>query len=112
MPYRSTGNFMDFFEGLTYEHVNFIFADPSYAQESAYPSMNTSLYKFGLSEPGSFSYYDYGHAYVVNDHARGVDEYSRESTPILVDQQTAALHAQCEGNSSATSHANPVECKF
>lgn len=33
MPYNSIGSFMDFFGGLTYDHVNFIFADSHpYAQ--------------------------------------------------------------------------------
>lgn len=32
LPYSSSGSFMDFFESLTYEHVNFIFADPPYSQ--------------------------------------------------------------------------------
>lgn len=31
-PYCTTGSIMDFFEGFTYEHVNFIFAGPSHAQ--------------------------------------------------------------------------------
>lgn len=32
MPYNSVGSFMDFFGGVTYDHVNYIFADPPYAQ--------------------------------------------------------------------------------
>lgn len=36
LPYSSTGSFMDFFEGLTYDHVNFIFADAPYAQVTLY----------------------------------------------------------------------------
>lgn len=32
MPYNSIGSFVDFFGGLTYDHVNFIFADAPYAQ--------------------------------------------------------------------------------
>lgn len=32
MPYNSIGSFMDFFGGVTYDHVNYIFADPPYAQ--------------------------------------------------------------------------------
>lgn len=31
-PYNSIGSFMDFFGGVTYDHVNYIFADPPYAQ--------------------------------------------------------------------------------
>lgn len=32
MPYNSIGSFVDFFGGLTYDHVNYIFADANYAQ--------------------------------------------------------------------------------
>lgn len=32
MPYNSIGSFVDFFGGLTYEHVNYIFAEADYAQ--------------------------------------------------------------------------------
>lgn len=31
-PYSNTGSFMEYFEGLTYEHVNFIFSGASHAQ--------------------------------------------------------------------------------
>lgn len=31
-PYNSIGSFVDFFGGLTYEHVNYIFADANYVQ--------------------------------------------------------------------------------
>uniref|UniRef100_A0A5B7BJ94 RING-type domain-containing protein n=1 Tax=Davidia involucrata TaxID=16924 RepID=A0A5B7BJ94_DAVIN len=112
VPYSSTGSFMDFFEGLTYEHVNFIFADTFHPQGSLYPSMHTSLYKFGLSEPGSVSYYDHSYAHVVNDHALGIDEYSRhlENSSTMTNEETAAVHTQLAGNSSTTTHVNPLEC--
>lgn len=32
VPYNSIGSFVDFFGGLTYDHVNYIFADSSYIQ--------------------------------------------------------------------------------
>lgn len=32
MPYNSIGSFVDFFGGLTYDHVNYIFADVPYVQ--------------------------------------------------------------------------------
>ena len=31
-PYNSAGSFLEYFEGLTYEHVNFIFSDASHSQ--------------------------------------------------------------------------------
>lgn len=34
MPYNSIGSFMDFFGAMTYDHVNYIFADASYAPVS------------------------------------------------------------------------------
>ncbi|KAK9273423.1 hypothetical protein L1049_018233 [Liquidambar formosana] len=119
--YSTTGGFMEFFEGLTYEHVNFIFSGSSHAQE-CYPSMNTSLYKFGISEPGSTSYYDYFHAYEVSNHAPRIDEYRRppENSSTMTDEQTPAVNTQWEGNANTTTqwegyantttHANPVEC--
>jgi len=36
-PYNSTGSFMDFFAGLTYDHVNFIFAGSSSMQVQTRP---------------------------------------------------------------------------
>lgn len=35
-PYNSAGSFMEYFEGLTYEHVNFIFSGASHAQVFSY----------------------------------------------------------------------------
>ena len=31
-PYNSAGSFIEYFEGLTYDHVNFIFNGGSHAQ--------------------------------------------------------------------------------
>ena len=72
---------MEYFEGLTYQHVNFIFDGASHVQWSVYPipSMTTSFYKFGLSDFGNISYYDHGHSYEVNNHALCIDEYRRAS---------------------------------
>jgi len=111
-PYNSAGSFINFFEGLAYEHVNFIFADALHAQESLYPSMHMSMYKFGLSEPGSVSYYDQSYAPMVNDHSLGVDGYSRhlDSTSTMSDEQTAAVHTDWEENLSTNEHADSEEC--
>lgn len=85
-------------------------------QESPYASsMNTSLYKFGLSETGSTSYYDYDQAYVVNDHVPGISEYRRtpENSSAITTDQIPTVNTQCEGNTNTTTtHATPVECKF
>ncbi|CDP18780.1 unnamed protein product [Coffea canephora] len=114
MPYNSIGSFVDFFGGLTYDHVNFIFAEAHpYAQDSVYPLMNTSFHKFAHSEPGSF-YCDYGHGYVMNDHTQTseIGEYGRnlEDPSSMIQEQTGADHMQREENSISPSHANPVEC--
>lgn len=115
MPYNSIGSFVDFFGGLTYEHVNYIFADADYAQVNAhnsYPAMNTSMYKFAASEPGSFSYYEYGNDYVVNNHSGKTDEYSRhlDDPSGALDDQATLSHVPQEGSSSSTSHDHPIEC--
>ena len=34
-PYNTAGSFIEYFEGLTYEHVNFIFSGASHAQVPA-----------------------------------------------------------------------------
>ena len=85
-------------------------------QESPYASsMNTSLYKFGLSETGSTSYYDYDQAYVVNDHVPGISEYRRtpENSSAITTDQIPTVNTQCEGNTNTTTtHATQVECKF
>ncbi|KAK3029563.1 hypothetical protein RJ639_038452 [Escallonia herrerae] len=111
-PYSSTGGFMDFFEGFTYEHMNFIFADAPYAQESAYPSVNTSSYKFGLSEPGTLSYYDYNHTYMVDDRAPEIHEYNihLDNSSIVPDELMTAVRTRRDGHPSSSSHANPVDC--
>ncbi|XAR60389.1 hypothetical protein NMG60_11033742 [Bertholletia excelsa] len=111
-PYNSAGSFMNFFEGLAYEHMNFIFSDALLAQECIYPSVHASPYKFGVSEPGSFSYYDYSHAHMVNDHLPTIEEYNRNlvhSTMVTI-EQTADVHTQWEENSSNIMDGSDVEC--
>lgn len=84
-------------------------------QDSVYPSMNTSYYKFGPSEPGSYSYYDHGHAYEVNGHGQGYYYENRRplaSSPMTIHQQTAAACSEWGGTTSATSHDNSIECKL
>ncbi|KAL6505357.1 hypothetical protein OROGR_025174 [Orobanche gracilis] len=113
MPYNSIGSFVDFFGGLTYDHVNYIFADPNYVEESAYNTYPaTSIYKFAVSEPGSFSYYEYGNGYVVDNHILETDEYSGhlDNLSAVADDPTTVLHGRHEGNLRSNSHARPVEC--
>ena len=75
--------------------------------------MNTSFYKFGLSEPGSTSYYDVVNAYEVNDHDPRSDEYRRplENSPTMTNDQTAAPNSEWAGNNT-NNLDNPVECKW
>lgn len=112
-PYNTAGSFMEYFEGLTYEHVNFIFSGASHAQESVYPYPSNSFYKFGLSEPGSGLYYDVPHAYEVHDFDLRNDEYRRpsENSSTMANQQTAAANSEWEGNAATiNARGNPVEC--
>ncbi|XP_022858155.1 E3 ubiquitin ligase BIG BROTHER-like isoform X2 [Olea europaea var. sylvestris] len=109
VPYNSIGSFVDFFGGLTSDHVNFISTDAPYAQESSYYAMNTNLYKFAVTELESSSHYESAHGYVVNDHIQGIDEYSRhlENPPVPADDQATAAHVHEEENLSSSSS---LEC--
>ncbi|KAJ6414401.1 hypothetical protein OIU84_003407 [Salix udensis] len=86
-PYNSAGSFIEYFEGLTYDHVNFIFNGASHVQDSVYPSMNANFYKFGLSPPGSASYHDPAYVY-----------------------ETSRVNTEWDVNENRTSHDDPVEC--
>ncbi|CAA3031446.1 E3 ubiquitin ligase BIG BROTHER-like [Olea europaea subsp. europaea] len=112
MPSNSMGGFVDFFGGLNYDHGNFIFADAPFVQESSYAAANTNLYKYAVSEPGSFSCYEYWPGYVVNDQMTGIDEYNKhlESPSSVADDQATVSHVDQEGHLSSTSHADPLEC--
>ncbi|KAL4310056.1 hypothetical protein GQ457_01G048840 [Hibiscus cannabinus] len=112
-PYNSAGSFMEYFEGLTYQHVNFIFDGASHLQESVYPSMTTSFYKFGLSDFGNnISYYDHSHSYDGGNHELCIEEYRRasENSSSMSNEQTAAMNVEWEGNANTTSRENPVDC--
>ncbi|XP_047316734.1 E3 ubiquitin-protein ligase BIG BROTHER-like [Impatiens glandulifera] len=110
-PYNSAGSFVNFFEGLAYEHVNFIFADAIYSQESMYSNVQASPYKFGLSDPNS--YYDYNNTHMVNDHSSAIlHDYSRhfENPRTISSQHTAP---QWNGNNaSADTNNNNIDCVF
>ncbi|KAK9022019.1 hypothetical protein V6N11_002317 [Hibiscus sabdariffa] len=113
-PYNSAGSFMEYFEGLTYQHVNFIFDGATHVQESVYPSMTSSFYKFGLSDSGSISYYDHDTdpSYEVNNNELCIDEYRRasENSSSMSNQQTAAMYVERERNTNANSRENSVYC--
>ncbi|MBA0795247.1 hypothetical protein Gohar_006138, partial [Gossypium harknessii] len=114
-PYNSAGSFMEYFEGLTYQHVNFIFDGASHFQESAYPSMTTSFYKFGLSDFGNnISYYDHSPSYDGSNHEPCPEEYRRASvnSPSMSNEETVAMNVEWEGNANSTSRENPVDCKL
>lgn len=108
-PYCTTGSIMDFFEGFTYEHVNFIFAGPSHAQEDMHPSTHTSYYKYDFSDPGTSLYYNQPHGYENNEYAPRINEYRRplENSPMMTyEEPTAAVSMQWGLNANIDS----VEC--
>ncbi|KAK8601917.1 hypothetical protein V6N12_051740 [Hibiscus sabdariffa] len=111
-PYNSTGSFIEYFEGLTYQHADYIFDGPSHVQESVFPSTTTSFYKFGLYDSGNISYCDHGHSYEVNNQELCADEYRRaaESSSSMISEQTEAVNIEWEGNANTTSRENPVDC--
>ncbi|XP_047324915.1 E3 ubiquitin-protein ligase BIG BROTHER-like [Impatiens glandulifera] len=96
-PYNSAGSYANFFEGLAYEHANFIFADAVHSQESMYPPpMQTNFYKFGLSDQGNVSYYDYNNGHILNGHASQVHEYTRhfENSQAIHLENSQAIHLE------------------
>lgn len=108
-PYNSAGSYVNFFEGLAYEHVNFIFADAIYSQESMYPNLQASSYKFGLSDPNS--YCDYNNTHMLNDQSSAIHDHSgnfENPQSINNSQHTAP---QWNGNNAtvATNNSN-VDC--
>ncbi|XP_065866714.1 E3 ubiquitin-protein ligase BIG BROTHER-like [Euphorbia lathyris] len=111
-PYNSAGSFIEYFEGLTYEHVNFIFDGASHVQESVYASTSANLHKFGISQPGSSVYYDHSHAYEVHNHGPVIDDYRRppENPSTMTSAPTSVINEEWEGSEDIRTHNNPVEC--
>lgn len=103
---------MDFFEGLTYEHVNFIFSEVTYPQDSMHSTVNTNAYKFAYSEPGSFSYYNYCDAYAINEETYGNNGFTRqlENASTMDSERSTAVHMQHDGHSNSNSNADPTDC--
>ncbi|CAJ1955630.1 unnamed protein product [Sphenostylis stenocarpa] len=110
-PYSTAGSFIEYVEGLTYEHVNFIFSGASHAQESAYPSgSTTNFYKPGLSEPASTLYCQDSNGYEVNYHERLIDEYRRPSeNSATINEQMATVCIEREGVNNSTLDSS-IEC--
>ncbi|KAK6937116.1 Zinc finger, RING-type [Dillenia turbinata] len=110
-PYSSTGSFIDFFEGLTYEHVNFIFSGPSHAQESIYPSMSSNYYKYESFELGDNAYFDNCVAYEVNDHMPIIEEERRPLENSTVRNEQILPGGTSSGGTASTNiDADHVEC--
>uniref|UniRef100_A0A2P2KCF9 Uncharacterized protein MANES_14G001800 n=1 Tax=Rhizophora mucronata TaxID=61149 RepID=A0A2P2KCF9_RHIMU len=111
-PYNSAGSFVEYFRGLTYEHLNFIFDGGLHVQESMYPSVNADFYKFGISQSGITSYDDHTHAYEVNDHGPPLDEYRRplEGCSAMNNEETAVENTEWESSESTITQENAVEC--
>ncbi|KAJ8635449.1 hypothetical protein MRB53_009716 [Persea americana] len=110
-PYTVTESFMDLFEGLTYTHTDFALAGASHEQESAYCSMHTNSYKYGLSGSGSSSYYNHGHAYGINDYLlRAEDMGAWHNTPMVINEEPPSLVVHEEESSNTTPPAGPDEC--
>ncbi|KAK7335802.1 hypothetical protein VNO80_27856 [Phaseolus coccineus] len=111
-PYSTAGSFIEYVEGLTYEHVNFIFSGASITQESLYPSSSTTnFYKSGQSEPGSTSYYQDSNGYEVNYYEQLMDEYRRhsENSAAINEQMTTVCIEREEGVNNVTLDSS-VEC--
>ncbi|XP_059649105.1 E3 ubiquitin-protein ligase BIG BROTHER isoform X4 [Cornus florida] len=108
-PYTNTESFMDFFEGLTHAPVHYAHAGPLLDQETAYWSMNLNSYKFGLSSPGSTTYYG---PYEVNDHLPIMDVSRRAwEYPSMVNmEEPADVDLQSGGNAVPSMHTIPEEC--
>ncbi|KAI4304827.1 hypothetical protein MLD38_040292 [Melastoma candidum] len=106
-PYNTDGSFMEYFEGLTYDHVNFIFSGSSHAQENYFPSVNANYYK--VSEYGTHPYGDYGHAYEMHSHLQGYHENRRQfANPSMVTSEQAVT-VNCDWNADVIAD-NPAAC--
>ncbi|CAN1263766.1 E3 ubiquitin-protein ligase BIG BROTHER [Linum perenne] len=109
-PYNSAGSFMEYFQGLTYEHVNFIF--DGHAQVPDLSDSTSSFYKFGGSRTGTTSHYDPSHAYEVHDHGSQIDAFVRSfggSSPIPIDQNAATNTEWVSNENTDTIHGTPVD---
>lgn len=80
-----------------------------YIQENSYPS-TTNIYKSGLSEPESTSYYRDSHGYEVNHHEPLMDEYIRPSEDsATINEHMPTVCIEREGVNNGTRESS-IEC--
>ncbi|KAL3734996.1 hypothetical protein ACJRO7_024196 [Eucalyptus globulus] len=89
-PYNTSKSFMEYFEGLTYEHVNFIFSGVLMLKYllSIYPPVNTNHYKMGPSE---YAYHEIRRPMVSSS---------------MTNKQTPAISSGWEGNANSGSRGH------
>ncbi|GAB2218374.1 hypothetical protein Droror1_Dr00001595 [Drosera rotundifolia] len=107
-PYYSVGSFMDFFEGFTFDHVNFIFSGGSHMQENGYPPLNMGSYKFGYMEPVCSQYFFDGQSYWAHESQGTTDDYrmpSSESPATATNHQTRTVTQQTVANTNTHTSA-------
>ncbi|KAG6590210.1 E3 ubiquitin-protein ligase BIG BROTHER, partial [Cucurbita argyrosperma subsp. sororia] len=104
------GSFLEYFEGLTYEHVNFIFSDASHSQENVYPPLNSNFYKFGFSDFGSPTYYNQPQAYRMHDHEPVIYEHRRLENFSTQPNVQSTVNPEIEEIANTTAFDNHVEC--
>uniref|UniRef100_A0A7C9DLL1 RING-type domain-containing protein n=1 Tax=Opuntia streptacantha TaxID=393608 RepID=A0A7C9DLL1_OPUST len=109
-PYNSAGSFIDFVAGLTYDHVNFIFAGSSPMQDSAYSPVSMGHYKYGYSESAATQYYSDSQSYEIYDHNAGIDEYSRTVSDFPSNDQTTMTNQQSERSSNTNVNTSNRDC--
>ncbi|XP_010257293.1 PREDICTED: E3 ubiquitin ligase BIG BROTHER-like [Nelumbo nucifera] len=110
-PYTITESFMDLFEGLTYAQADFSLGGAMHDQESAYWSMHANSYKFGLSGPGTTSYYGHNYTYEVNDHIPRMEPSGQawENSAMMSNEELTPVDMR-GGNGSTTTHVTPEDC--
>ncbi|XP_023532670.1 E3 ubiquitin ligase BIG BROTHER-like [Cucurbita pepo subsp. pepo] len=107
-PY-STASFMEYFEGLTYDHVNFIFSGPSHSQETVCPATNSSYYKFEHADSWSASCFD-TQSFEVQGHESAIDEHRmQQEFSTVPDEQSLGNRAR-EENVNPDMASNSMEC--
>ncbi|XP_038880080.1 E3 ubiquitin-protein ligase BIG BROTHER-like isoform X2 [Benincasa hispida] len=109
-PYNTAGSFLEYFEGLTYEHVNFIFSGASHSQENVYPPLNSNFYKFGFSDFGSPAYYNQPQAYRMHDHEPIIYEHRRLESSATQPNLQSTINPEFEEITNTIAFDNHVEC--
>lgn len=112
-PYTITESFMDLFEGLTYAQADVALAEAFQDQGNPYwAMMHTNSYKYGFSGSGSNSYYNFSHAYEVNDYVPRLDggrrQWENPAPGINVELPQPVL--QASGGTDASLSPSSEEC--